>query len=150
MDVLRAQADVRRIYRGGFSGPLVSGIIWGAANAAFYWGSAAAGMAVLFVGGAFIFPLATLVLKLMGGPIALPKEPLLFFPASLIIVGAHYLVFISLYGMKLFALLAGALVALGIITMFFVPKLGDISGWLGAAILLAFAVQLFRASDASG
>jgi hypothetical protein len=30
-------------------------------------------------------------------------EPSLFFPASLIIVGAYYLVFVSLYGMKAYA-----------------------------------------------
>ena len=36
--------------------------------------------------------------------------PSLFFPASLIIVGAHYLTFISLYGMRLYGVLAGVLV----------------------------------------
>lgn len=175
MDVLQAQADVRRIYRGGFSGPLVSAIIWVAAAAAFYRGSPAAGMAVLFFGGMLIFPLATLVLKFMGGPVALRKghpsaalamqsaftvplgllvaivlgnyEPLLFFPAALIIVGAHYLVFLSLYGMRLFAVLAGALAALGAITLFLFPNLGVVSGWVGAGIFLVFAMLLFRARD---
>ncbi|GAA1768159.1 DUF7010 family protein [Agromyces humatus] len=173
MEVLAAQADVRRIYRGGYSGPLVSTIVWAVANAVFYWVSPAAGMAALFIGGMFIFPLATLVLKLMGGSAALPKghpsaalamqsaftvplgllvaivlgtfEPLLFFPASLIIVGAHYLVFISLYGMKLFGVLAGALITVGVITLFWLPNLGDISGWLGAAVFLVFSAVLFRA-----
>ena len=74
-------------------------------------------------------------------------EPLLFFPASLIIVGAHYLVFISLYGMRLFAVLAGVLVALGAITLFLLPNLGAVSGWIGAGIFLVFAVLLFRARD---
>lgn len=175
VDVLQAQADVRRIYRGGFSGPLVSAIIWAVAAAVFFWVSPAAGMAVLFFGGMLIFPLAALVLTFMGGPVALPKghpsaalamqsaftvplgllvaivlgkyEPLLFFPASLIIVGAHYLVFISLYGMKLFAVLAGVLVALGAITLFLLPNLGAVSGWIGAGIFLVFAVLLFRARD---
>ncbi|MFB9308295.1 DUF7010 family protein [Agromyces hippuratus] len=175
VDVLQAQADVRRIYRGGFSGPLVSAIIWAVAAAVFFWVSPAAGMAVLFFGGMLIFPLAALVLKFMGGPVALPKghpsaalamqsaftvplgllvaivlgkyEPLLFFPASLIIVGAHYLVFISLYGMRLFAVLAGVLVALGAITLFLLPNLGAVSGWIGAGIFLVFAVLLFRARD---
>lgn len=175
MDLAAAQGDVRRIYRGGFSGAFVSAIVWAVANPVFYWVSPAAGMAALFIAGMFIFPLATLVLKLMGGPAALPKghpsaalavqsaftvplgllvaialgtyEALLFFPASLIIVGAHYLVFISLYGMKLFAVLAGALITVGIVTMFWLPMLGGISGWLGAAVFLAFAVPLYRARD---
>ena len=137
MEVSQAQADVRRVYRAGFLGPLVSSVIWAAASAVFTWGSAAAGMAALFFGGMLIFPLGTLVMKLLGGPTALPKghpsaalamqcaftvplgllvaialgsyEPVLFFPAALIIVGAHYLLFISLYGTRLFAVLAGAL-----------------------------------------
>ena len=177
MEILQAQADVRRIYRAGFLGPLVSAVIWAAANAVFTWGSPAAGMAALFFGGMLIFPLGTLVMKTLGGPTALPKghpsaalamqcaftvplglliaialgsyEPAFFFPATLIIVGAHYLVFISLYGMRLYAVLAGALILLGVTTMFLVPELGGISGWLGAAIFLLFAVLLFRAQDAT-
>lgn len=173
MEIAAAQGDVRRIYRGGFSGPLVAAIVWAVANAVFLGVSSGAGMAVLFFGGMFIFPLSTLVLKVMGGPAALPKahpsvalamqsaftvplgllvaivlgsyEPLLFFPATLIIVGAHYLVFISLYGMKLFAVLAGILIAVGTVTLFWLPNLGDISGWLGAAVFLVFTVLLFRA-----
>jgi len=172
LTVLNAQCDVREICRGGFSGPLVSAVIWAASVAVFSWVSAGAGMAVLFFGGMLIFPLSTLVLKFMGGPTALPKghpsvalamqtaftvplglfvaivlgryAPVLFFPASLIIVGAHYLVFISLYGMKLFAVLAGLLIALGVITLFWLPNLGVISGWIGSGVLLLFAALLFR------
>ena len=73
MEVSQAQADVRRIYRAGFPGPLVSAVIWAAASAVFTWGSVAAGMAALFFGGMLIFPLSTLLMKLLGGPIALPK-----------------------------------------------------------------------------
>lgn len=175
MEFAQAQADVRGVYRGGFTGPLVSVVVWSVANAIFLWVSAGAGMTALFVGGMLIFPLSTLVLKLLGGPASLPKghpstalamqsaftvplgllvaivlgsyEPLLFFPASLIIVGAHYLVFISLYGMKLFALLAGVLVAAGTLTMFLFPGFGELAGWLGAALFLIFAVLLYRPSD---
>ncbi|TFD08174.1 hypothetical protein [Cryobacterium sp. TMT1-66-1] len=63
MEISQAQADVRRIYRAGFPGPLVSAV--------FTWGSVAGGMAALFI------------------------------------VGGHYLVFMLLYGMRLFAVLAG-------------------------------------------
>ncbi|MCY7288345.1 MAG: hypothetical protein LH624_08875 [Cryobacterium sp.] len=170
MDVRHAQADVRRVYRGGFAGPLVSTIVWSTANSVFLWVSPTAGMSTLFVGGMFIFPLSTLVLKLMGGAVALPKghpsitlamesaftvplglliaivlgayEPLLFFPASLIIVGAHYLVFISLYGIRLYAVLAGVLVAIGAATLFWFPNLGAVSGWIGAAVFAVFTVLL--------
>ncbi|TFB64992.1 hypothetical protein E3T34_15360 [Cryobacterium sp. TMT1-62] len=97
--------------------------------------SPGASIATLFLGGMLIFPLTTLTLRTAGGPAALPKghpmaalatqfaftvpsgmlvavalgltEPNLFFPASMIIVGAHYLPFVFLYGMRLFAVLAG-------------------------------------------
>jgi len=171
MDVEAAQRDVRRVYRGGFSGPLVSALIWAAASAAYQWGPAAAAMAVLFVGGMLIFPLSSLVLKAMKGPAFLPKghpsialamqsaftvplgllvaialgtlAPSLFLPASLIIVGAHYLTFISLYGMRLYGVLAGVLVAVGAAAIFVVPELRGASGWIGAAVLLVSAVPLF-------
>lgn len=171
MEVTQAQADVRRVYRGGFSGPLVSSLIWFTAAAVFQWGSPPAAMAVLFFGGMLIFPLSTLVLKIIGGPAALPKghpsialamqsaftvplgflvtitvgsiEPSLFFAASLIIVGAHYLTFISLYGMWLFGALAGVLVAIGSLALFVLPGLRDLSGWVGATALLVFAIPLY-------
>ncbi|MGO1851892.1 MAG: DUF7010 family protein [Microbacteriaceae bacterium] len=171
MDVEAAQRDVRRVYRGGFSGPLVSALIWAAASAAYQWGSAAVAMAVLFIGGMLIFPLSSLVLKAMKGPAFLPKghpsialamqsaftvplgllvaialgtlAPSLFLPASLIIVGAHYLTFISLYGMRLYGVLAGALVAVGTVAIFVVPELRGASGWIGAGVLLVSALPLF-------
>lgn len=176
MDIETAQADVRRVYRGGFSGPLVSAVIWAAASAGFRWGSIELSMAVLFLGGMLIFPLSSLVLKMMGGPAFLPRghpsaalamqsaftvplgllvaialgsvAPSLFLPASLIIVGAHYLTFISLYGMRLYGVLAGALVAVGAVAMFALPALRDVSGWIGTVVLLAFSVPLWRAARA--
>ncbi|SDQ87384.1 hypothetical protein [Microbacterium sp. cf332] len=171
MDVNGAQHDVRRVYRGGFAGPLVSAVVWAAAAAAYQWGSVSASMAVLFFGGILIFPLSSLVLKAMGGPAFLPKghpsaalatqsaltvplgllvaialgtvAPSLFLPAALIIVGAHYLTFISLYGMPLYGVLAGVLAAVGAGAIFAIPALRAASGWLGAALLLAFAIPLF-------
>jgi len=171
MQVTQAQSDVRRVYRGGFAGPLVSALIWFAAAAVYQWGSSGTAMVVLFFGGMLIFPLSTLVLKIAGGPSALPKghpsialatqaaltvppgilvaialgtyEPSLFFPAALIIVGAHYLPFISLYGMWLFGALAGVLAAIGAVAMFWLPDLRGLSGWIGAVVLLVSAVPLY-------
>src|SRR5690625_7700518 len=73
MQVKQAQADVRRIYRGGFAGPLVSALIWFAAAAVYQWGSSGTARVGLFFGGMLIFPLSTLVLKIAGGPSSLPK-----------------------------------------------------------------------------
>jgi hypothetical protein len=171
MDVAQAQADVRRVYRGGFSGPLVSSLIWFTSAAVFQWGSRSVALALLFFGGMLIFPLSTLVHRIMGGPVSLPQghpstglamqsaftvplgllvalalgslEPALFFPASLIIVGAHYLTFISLYGMRIFGALASVLVGVGVLSLFVLPGLREISGWLGATILLVSAIPLY-------
>ena len=178
MEVRDAQADVRSAYRGGFAGPLVSSLIWSAAAAAYEWASPGVGISILFLGGILIFPISTLVLKIPRSPAALPKGhpsnalaiqsaftvPLgllvaialgsfqsdLFFPASLIIVGAHYLTFISLYGMWLYGALAGVLVAIGAASMFWLPGLRGLSGWIGALVLLTFALPLYFTYRASG
>lgn len=172
MTIAQAQADVRRIYRGGYSGPLVSAIIWAVANTAYFLVSPAAAMVALFFGGMLIFPLSALILRVSTGGGALPKghpstalamqsaftvplgllvaialgtyAPELFFPASLIIVGAHYLVFMTLYGMKVFAVLGGALVMSGTVAIFWVPGIGVVSGWLGAIIFAVFVPVLYR------
>jgi len=177
MTIAEAQADVRRIYRGGYTGPLVSAGVWAAANTIYFVVSPGAAMAALFFGGMLIFPLSALILKVTTSASALPKghpstalaiqsaftvplgllvavalgsyAPELFFPASLIIVGAHYLVFISLYGMKAFAILAGALVLLGTIAIFAVPRLGPVSGWIGAGVFAVFVPILYRREGVS-
>ncbi|MGO1266136.1 MAG: DUF7010 family protein [Microbacterium gubbeenense] len=176
MEVRQAQDDVRRVYRGGFAGPLVSALIWAAASATYQSGSPVTTMTVLFFGGMLIFPLSSLVLKVMGGPSFLPKghpssslamqsaftvplgllvaiplgvlEPSLFLPASLIIVGAHYLTFISLYGMWMYGALAGVLVAIGVAAIFAIPALRQASGWVGAGVLLLSAVPLYMSHRA--
>ncbi|MGV8969956.1 MAG: DUF7010 family protein [Microbacteriaceae bacterium] len=172
MTIAEAQADVRRIYRGGYTGPLISAIIWAAANTLYFAVSPSVAMATLFFGGMLIFPLSALILKVMTGTSGLPTghpsiglamqsaftvplgllvaialgsyAPELFFPASLIIVGAHYLTFMSLYGMKTYAVIAGLLVVLGITAMFFVPELGPVSGWIGAGVFGLFIPILYR------
>ena len=176
MTIAEAQADVRRIYRGGYSGPLVSAIIWAAANTVYVLVSPGAAMVALFFGGMLIFPLSALILRATTGGGALPKghpssalamqsaftvplglliaialgsyAPELFFPASLIIVGAHYLVFMTLYGMKVFAVLGGALVVLGTVAIFWMPVIGAVSGWLGAIIFAVFVPVLYRNGSA--
>ena len=63
-----------------------------------------------------------------------------FFPALLIIVGAHYLPFVFLYGMPMFYAQAGLMVAGGVLLAF--TGLGGFTGgaWFGAALLVAFAL----------
>ncbi|MDP9146243.1 MAG: hypothetical protein M3N22_01175 [Acidobacteriota bacterium] len=127
MNISEAQRDVRTVFLGGFAGQSVSGVLWLVSAALATWYSHKAAIAVLVVGGVFIFPATQLVLRLMGRPFSLPKGhpmnalamqiaftipfmlPLVgaitllrhnwFYPAFMIVVGGHYLPFIFLYGM---------------------------------------------------
>lgn len=178
MRIDEAQADVRRVYRGGFAGQLVSGTLWLIAAAVATWVSPGASIATLFVGGMLIFPLTTLALRVAGGPAALPPghpmaalatqiaftvpagmlvavalgltEPGLFFPASMIIVGAHYLPFVFLYGMRLFAVLAGLLILAGAVLLLGVPVGAPLGGWFAGALLVLFAFLLRASSERRG
>lgn len=170
--IAEAQRDVRRVYQGGFYGQLVSGVVWLVAAAVASWVSVPTAVATLFLGGALIFPLTTLVIRLTGRPAALPAgHPMaalamqiaftvpigivvvvamlggngeLFFPAAMVIVGAHYLPFVFLYGMRLFAVLAGGLVVVGVLLLFALPLPATTGGWFTGALLVAFAFLLRR------
>ncbi len=62
-----------------------------------------------------------------------------FYPAFMIALGAHYLPFVFLYGMRQFAVLAGLLVGSGLIIGLCVPTVFSLGGWVTAAALLVFA-----------
>lgn len=62
-----------------------------------------------------------------------------FFPAAMIVVGSHYLPFITLYGMKMFGLLAGLLVLGGAALALYGPAVFSLGGWLTAVTLILFA-----------
>ncbi|MFW5777130.1 MAG: DUF7010 family protein, partial [Spirochaetota bacterium] len=138
MDISEAQREMRTAFLGGFAGQLVSGVIWLIAAALGTWVSPGYGMVTLFFGSMAIFPLTQVSVRLMGRPgkvahenrlwglgaqsaFTVPLNFLLvgaatlyreswFFPAAMIVVGSHYLPFITLYGMKLFGGLAALLV----------------------------------------
>ena len=62
-----------------------------------------------------------------------------FFPALMILLGAHYLPFATLYGMRMFLFLAGILIAMGIIIALWFSATFSLGAWLGGLILFAFA-----------
>lgn len=170
-----AQRDVRHTYAGGFYGQIVSGLVWLAAAALGTWMSSGAGIVALLVGGALIFPLTTLALRLAGRPASLPSgHPMAalatqiaftvpiglvvalgaaaerrdwFFPAAMLIVGGHYLPFVFLYGMRLFAGLAASLVVVGVALGLWLEWPFATGGWLGGVILISFAFLLRRSVD---
>ena len=159
MSIAEAQTDVRRLYSGGFQGQLVSAVVWLSAAAAAQWMSITSAVVVLFLGGTLIFPpghpMAALAMQIaFTVPIGLvvvvallSGRGELFFPASMVIVGAHYLPFVFLYGMRLFAYLAAALVVPGVLLLVWVPAPVPLGGWLTAGVLAVFAFLLRAAAD---
>lgn len=167
MNLNDCQREMRSAFLGGFAGQLVSGIIWLTAAALGTWLSPVTGMAVLFFGSMGIFPLTQLLVRLMGRPgrvsaknglwppgsqvaFTVPLNFLLvgavtlyrenwFFPAAMIVVGTPYLPFITLYGMKMFGVLAALLVILGAGLGFYGPELFSLGGWLTGVLLIIFA-----------
>ena len=143
MQISDAQRDVRTTFLGGFPGQLVSAVIWFASAALATWVSSRAAILMLVFGGMLIFPLTQVVLRALGHPSSLRKGhpmnalavqiaflvpltlPLVgaaaihrlswFYPAFLIVVGAHYLPFTFLYGMRQFAVLSGLMIAAGLL-----------------------------------
>jgi hypothetical protein len=173
MLIADAQRDVRTVYLGGFIGQLVSAIVWFVSASVAAIVDPVVGFWTLAIGGATIFPLTQSLLRVCGRPTALaPGNPLgglamqiaftvpltlpvaggaalaqrgWFYPACMIIVGAHYLPFVFLYGMRTFAGLAAALASAGLAIGLMAPAHVVLGGWVGSAILFAFAFLLFAA-----
>lgn len=172
VEISDAQQEVRSVYRDGVVGQTVSGLIWLLSAALGTWVSVRIGAIALAVGGVFIFPLTQLALRSLGGPATLRSEnplsglamqvafiipvsiPVIgaavlynvnwFYPAFMVIVGAHYLPFVFLYGMRAYAVLAGVLIAGGVTVGYLLPDTFGIGGWFGGAVLLLFAILTWR------
>ncbi len=167
MDVQDAQQEMRSVYMGGFWGQLVSSVIWLASAALGTWASPKASILTVVIGGFFIFPLTRMLLRFsprrasvstanpftsLGMQVAfvLPLSMLLllpvglyrlnwFFPALMILVGAHYLPFATLYGMRMFLALAGILIAAGVVIALYFAATFALGAWIGGLILFVFA-----------
>ena len=176
MTVEEAQRNMRRGMLGGFMGQLVSAILWFASALLATWGSEHWAIALLVVAGFFIYPLTKLGLLLIGhragvskdnplnalgmqAAFVLPLSLLLvaaaalyrlewFYPAFMIVLGAHYLPFVTLYGMKMFYVLAAVLVSAGLLLALYVPMPFATGAWITAVVLTLFAF-LGRAHVAS-
>jgi hypothetical protein len=167
MLVQDAQREVRTVFVGGFWGQLVSSAIWLVSAALGLWFSPRAAIIMLVVGGFFIFPITRILLGLTGGPtnvrsgnplenlaiqiaFTLPLSMLLlapvtafrlnwFYPALMILVGAHYLPFTFLYGMRMFLVLGAVFVGGGVVIALYFAGSFSLGGWIGGLTLLIFA-----------
>lgn len=167
MDIQDAQREVRSVYIGGFWGQLVSSIIWLVSAALGTWVTAKASIVAVVIGGFLIFPLTQMMLRLSGRPARVSKEnsfhflgmqiafvlPLsmlllvpighydlnFFFPALMILLGAHYLPFATLYGMRMFLFLAGILIAAGVVIAQNFSGTFSLGAWVAGLALFVFA-----------
>lgn len=124
-------------------------------------------MVTLFFGCMFIFPLTQLMLKIMGRKAKVEEKnglwqlgsqvafivpinfllviaisfyrPMWFYPAAMIIVGSHYLPFMTLYGMRMFGILAAVLILFGTYFAVYGPQLFSLGGWFTGVVLIGFA-----------
>ena len=167
MDIQDAQREVRSVYIGGFWGQLVSSVIWLVSAAVGTWVSPKASILTAVISGFFIFPLTQLMLRLSGRPASVSKDnsfhflgmqvalvlpfsmllliPVgqydlnLFFPALMILLGAHYLPFATMYGMRMFLFLAGILMAAGVVIAHWFSGTFSLGAWVAGLALFVFA-----------
>jgi hypothetical protein len=167
MTISEAQLEIRTRFVGGFYGQFVSGTLWLTAAGLAVWRGPRASIIMLVVGGFLIFPATELLIRTIGerGPVSasnalrslgmqvafvLPLSmPLLlpvglyrlnwFYPAMMILLGAHYLPFVFLYGMRMFAVLAAFLIAGGTLIAMYFSGSFSIGAWYTGTILLVFA-----------
>jgi len=172
--VAEAQAESRAVFLNGSVGQLVSGVLWLTSAAVGSRGAVKLAVLILVFGGMAIYPMTQLLLRISGRPAALQSTnplrslamqiafiiPLTlpvaggatlyhlnwFYPACAVLVGAHYLPFVFLYGMWEYAVLCGLLVGGGVLCAFFLQESFTICGWTTGAVLALFAmwVGLFR------
>lgn len=171
MDSLRkAQEDMRNGYAYGSIGIFVSGIVWITAGLVVNFYSSQNGIWALIIGGMFIFPLATLIEKILGmkgvhdksnplGKLGMEGTiwmimciPLAyglsliksewFFQGMLMIIGGRYLTFASIYGMRIYWVL-GAILGLSAYVLFTIQASDSTSALTGGLIEILFSIVIY-------
>jgi hypothetical protein len=168
MDIADAQREMRTRFVGGFYGQLVSGVLWLMSATLATWNTPRAAIMTLVVGGFFIFPATEFLLRVAGGkgPLSAANSlrdlgmqvafvlpfsmPLLlpvglyrlnwFYPGMMVLLGAHYLPFVFLYGMRMFAALSAVIVGGGLVIAMYVSSSFSVGAWYTGAALVLFAV----------
>jgi hypothetical protein len=165
-----AQREMRLAYYGGAPGVLTSAMVWLAAGIVSVLASPERAVWALFIGGVLIHPLAVLLNKAIGRPgrhtpgnpfatlalastfwliLSLPLAYAVsllriewFFPAMLFVIGGRYLIFSTVFGVRMYWACGAALALAGyaLARAGASPELGVFSG---AAIEAAFAAAIF-------
>lgn len=167
VNVPQAQREMRDVYLNAGPGEAVAALVWLLSAICGTWVSPTAGVLSLVFGGMLIFPLTQLSLAALGRRTAVsaanPLRPLApqiallvplimplafaamfhraewFYPAFMVIVGAHYWPFAFLYGARRYVALAALLVVGGYALAFSGWAFFAAGAWFTAAVLFAFA-----------
>lgn len=170
MDFKEAQQDMRDAYLGGSTGVFSSGLIWLIAGVLAIYTTKQTSILVFFFGGMMIHPMGILFDKMLGysgkhkkenplGRLALESTMLLFiglfiayvtsfetdlnffYPIMLMIIGGRYLIFQSIYGIRLYWFLGLVLIGTGVFGIVYYPgfSFGAIAG---GVIELVFALLI--------
>lgn len=171
MDSLqKAQEDMRIGYGYGSIGVLVSGVVWVTASLIVNFYSSQKGIWALIIGGMLIFPVSTLIEKLIGvkgghdknnplGKLGMEGTiwmimciPLAyglslnksewFFQGMLMIIGGRYLTFASIFGMRIYWVL-GAVLGLSAYILFNFQVNDFASALTGGLIEITFGIVMY-------
>lgn len=179
-DLAEAQSELRFAYRSASIGQIYSGLVWLVSAAAWTIISTTAGVVALLAGGFLIYPVTTLLSRAFGNPgavsatnplreasLTIPAVGVLtipvagaagfvdigwFYPAFMVVMGAHYLPFSHLYGMPVFMPLGGAMWIMGIAFAFWATEVSVLGAYMtGFALVVVgvWAARLYRVEFAS-
>jgi hypothetical protein len=168
-------------YRSASVGQMYAGLVWLAAAVAWLTYGSTSGIVVLVIGGFLIYPVTTSVSRLLGnpgsvassnplkeasvaiplvGPLGIPlagaaalHDVAWFFPAFMVVMGAHYLPFSHLYGMRVFIPLGAGMWFAGLAIGLWAPDTAVVGALLTGIALLAVGVKAamdYRHEFASG
>tara|TARA_B110001454_G_C12424108_1_gene310665 strand:+ start:28 stop:570 length:543 start_codon:yes stop_codon:yes gene_type:complete len=143
MDFTKAQHDMRKSYFGGGPGAFASGIVWITSGITALITTKQISVMVFFFGGMLIYPLGILFSKLLGHSgkhkkdnplsiLALESTFLLFiglfiafltlqirsdwfYPIMILIIGGRYLIFSTIYGIRIYWIFGAILIATGVL-----------------------------------
>ena len=142
-----AQEDMRTSYFGGGPGALTSGVIWVAAGVAALASTTQISILIFFFGGMLIHPIGMILSKALNRSgkhkkenplshlalestflifiglfiayVTLQIRPNWFFSIMLLIIGGRYLVFSTIYGLRIYWVFGATLILSGIGGFFF-------------------------------
>jgi hypothetical protein len=165
-----AQEDMGNGYGYGSIGVFISGLVWTTASLIANFYSFQRGIWTLIIGGILIFPLATLIGKLIGikgrhdrnnplGKLAMEGTiwmimciPLAyglslikaewFFQGMLMIIGGRYLTFASIYSMRIYWVL-GTILGVAAYTLFKMEAKVFTSALTGGLIEIIFGIVIY-------